>query len=101
MKGFMNFVREQGVVGFAVGFILGGAIAKVVTAALTDLVNPLLGLILGSTKGLEKVYFSIAGAKIMYGDFLSVLINFIVVAAVVYISVKILRLEKIDRKKDK
>ncbi|MBN1168519.1 MscL family protein [Candidatus Woesebacteria bacterium] len=32
MKGFMNFIREQGVVGLAVGFILGGAVSKVVSS---------------------------------------------------------------------
>lgn len=37
MKGFLNFIREQGVVGLAVGFILGGAVSKVVSAiVMTD-----------------------------------------------------------------
>ena len=40
MKGFLEFVREQGVVGLATGFILGGAVSKVVTSLVTDIINP-------------------------------------------------------------
>ncbi|MEO6508566.1 MAG: MscL family protein [Patescibacteria group bacterium] len=98
MKGFMDFIREQSVVGLAIGFILGGAVSTVVTSIVNDLINPLMGLVLGSTKGLEKMYFSLGGAKIMFGHFLSVLINFIVIAAVVYTIVKLL---KLDLKKKK
>lgn len=95
----MDFIREQGVVGLAVGFILGGSVAKVVSSLVDDLINPILGLILGSTEGLAKAYISIFGAKIMYGNFLSVLIDFLVVAAVVYYVVRGLKLDKVDKKK--
>lgn len=101
MKGFLEFVREQGVVGLAVGFILGGAVSKVVTAIVTDLINPVLGLVLGSTKGLQGAYLPFFGTKITYGHFLAVLLDFIIVAAVVYFFVKGLKLDKIDRKKEK
>lgn len=100
MKGFLTFVREQGVVGLAVGFILGGAVSKVVTALITDLVNPLLGAVLGVAKGLTSASFSIGKVTFLYGDFLSVLIDFAVVAAVVYFGVKGLGLEKLDKKKE-
>lgn len=99
MKGFMEFIREQGVVGLAVGFILGGAVAKVVSSLVSDLVNPILGIFLGSTKGLENVYFKIFSAKVMYGHFLSTLIDFTVIAAVIYFVVKGLKLDKLDKKK--
>ena len=101
MKGFLEFIREQGVVGLAVGFILGGSVSKVVTAIVDDLVNPILGLLLGSTKGLENAYFPFFGAKITYGHFLTVFLDFLIIAAVIYFVVKGLKLDKIDRKKDK
>jgi len=101
MKGFIEFIREQGVVGLAVGFILGGAVAKVVSAIVTDLINPLIGLVMGNAKGLEEAYLNIAGAKIMYGHFISILIDFIIVAAVVYFIIKGLRFDKLDKKKEK
>lgn len=99
MKGFIEFIRERGVVGFAVAFILGGAVTKVVSSLVTDIVNPILGLILSRTKSLESMYFKIAGAKIMWGHFITVAIDFLVLSAVVYFIVKVFGLEKIDRKK--
>lgn len=99
MKGFINFIREQGVMGLAVGFILGGAVSKVVTAIIEDIVNPLLGLALGATDGLKTASFGIGSARILYGDLLSVLIDFLVIAAVVYFGVTLLRLDKLDKKK--
>ncbi len=38
---FLNFIREQGVVGLAVGFILGGAVSQLVASLINDIVNPL------------------------------------------------------------
>ncbi|HRN70348.1 MAG TPA: MscL family protein [Candidatus Woesebacteria bacterium] len=101
MKGFLHFIREQGVVGLAIGFILGGSVAKVVSAIVEDLINPILGLILGSTKGLEGAYLPFFGARIMYGHFLAVLLDFVIIAAVVYFVIKGLKLDRIDKKKDK
>ena len=99
MKGFLEFVKEQGVAGLAVGFILGGAVAKLVTSLITDIISPLLGIILGVAKGLDAAYLQLGPAKIMFGHFLSSLIDFIVIALVVYFGVKLLRLEKQDKKK--
>jgi len=98
MKGFMDFVKEQGVVGLAVGFILGGAVAKMVTAIVTDLINPLIGLALGGIN-LKSNYVMVGTAKMMWGDFVSVFIDFFIVALVVYFGVKLLKLDKLDKKK--
>ena len=100
LKGFMDFIREQGVVGLAVGFILGGAVSKVVTALVTDIVNPLLGLALGATEGLKTASLKVGTAEILYGDLLSVAIDFIVIALVVYFGVRLLGLDKLDKKKE-
>lgn len=99
--GFMDFIREQGVVGLAVGFILGAAVAKVVSSLVNDIINPLVGLALGSADGLKAASFKVGSATIAYGDFLSTLIDFAIVAAVVYFGVKLLRLDRLDKKKDK
>ncbi len=100
MKGFIEFVREQGVMGLAVGFILGGAVSKVVTALVMDIINPILEAILGSVGGLKTAYVSIGAAKILYGDMISVVIDFLVVALVVYFGVKIIGINTLDKKKD-
>jgi large conductance mechanosensitive channel len=100
MKGFVDFIREQGVIGLAIGFILGGAVSKVVTALVTDIINPILGLALGAVSGLKNASFGIGSAQILYGDLLSVIIDFIVVALVVYYGVKAIGLDKLDKKKE-
>lgn len=99
MKGFMEFVREQGVVGLAVGFILGGSVSKVVSSLVNDIINPVLGMGLAKVGGLKGAYLMVGEAKIMWGSFVSVAIDFLVIAAVVYFGVKGLGLDKLDRKK--
>lgn len=98
LNGFMDFVREQGVVGLAVGFVLGGASKDVVNSLIENIIDPILGLVLGSTKGLEGAVFTLLGAQIKYGAFLSTLLDFVVVAAVVYYIVKGFGFEKLDKK---
>lgn len=93
--GFLDFIRTQGVVGLAVGFILGGAVSKVVTALVNDIVNPILGYALGSTEGLKAMHLG----PVLLGDFVAVLIDFFIIAAVVYFGVKGLRLDKLDKSK--
>ena len=99
-KGFLDFVREQGVIGLAVGFMLGGAISKVVTALITDIINPLIGAIFGTAGGLKNAAVEIGQSKILWGDFISVLIDFLVIALVVYFGVKIIGIERLDKKKE-
>ena len=98
MKGFVEFIRKQGVAGLAIGFILGGAVSKVVTSIVTDLVNPIIGIALGATKGLETMVIRIGTAQILLGHFISTLIDFLVVALVVYFGVAIAKFEKLDKK---
>jgi large conductance mechanosensitive channel len=100
MKGFLNFIREQGVVGLAVGFILGGAISKLVTALVTDIINPIIGIGLGAASGLKEASLYLGPARILYGDLISTFIDFTIVALVVYFGVKILKLDKLDKKKN-
>ena len=99
--GFLDFIREQGVVGLAVGFILGGAVSKVVTALVQDIINPILSIFLGATDGLAEETLKIGSASIMWGQFTTSLIDFIVIALVVYYGVKGLGLDKLDKKKEK
>ena len=93
LAGFLEFVRVQGVIGLAIGFILGGAVAKVVAALVSDIVTPLLGLMLGSAKGLEEM----ALGPFKIGHLLSVTIDAMAVAAVVYFVVVGTGLNKLDK----
>ncbi len=99
MKGFLEFVREQGVVGLAVGFILGGAVSKVVASLVSDIINPVLGILLGAAGDLATMSLKVGSAEIMWGKFINTGIDFLVIALVVYFGVKRLGLDKIDKKK--
>lgn len=98
MKGFIEFIRKQGVVGLAVGFILGGAVSKLVSAIVADIINPVLGLALGAVGNLKEASFQLGPAKILWGDLASTAIDFLVIASVVYFGVKGLGLDRLDKK---
>ena len=100
MKGFIDFIREQGVIGLAVGFILGGAITSLVKAFIADIISPLLAIGMSNLSTLTEAYIEIGSAKIMWGAFINDLINFLVMAFIVYFGVKILKLDRLDKKKD-
>lgn len=98
VKGFLNFVRKQGVVGLAIGFVLGGSIQKVVSALVTDIINPVVGILIGRAGDLKSFAFRVGPINIMWGDFVSTLIDFLIIALVVYFGFKMLGLEKLDKK---
>lgn len=102
--GFINFIREQGVVGLAVGLAIGTAAGDTVKKLVTAFIDPLVQLIVGSQKGLQAASFTVefAGRKgeFMYGAFISSLITLLAVAFVVYAIVHFLKLDKLDKKKD-
>jgi large conductance mechanosensitive channel len=99
LKDFFDFIREQGVVGFAVGFILGGSISKVVTSFVNDIINPLIIAILGPAAELKKWIITLGSGKIAIGMFLSNTIDFLIIAFVVYTMVKIIHADRFDKKK--
>jgi large conductance mechanosensitive channel len=99
MKGFLDFVREQGAIGLAVGFILGGAVSDLVKSLIDNIINPLLGILLNQAQGITQASIVVLGATVKYGALINTFINFVVIAAVVYFGVKQLGLDKLDKKK--
>jgi large conductance mechanosensitive channel len=95
LKDFVKFIREQGVIGLAIGFILGGAVGKTVSSFVQDIIQPLLGYILGSTAGLKSMHLG----SVMIGSFLANLIDFVIIASVVFYLFKRLKLDKLDSPK--
>jgi large conductance mechanosensitive channel len=106
VNGFVTFIRTQGVVGLAVGLVLGGAVTIVAKSLIDNVVMPPLGLLLGSSEGLKGLVLSLGktadgkDALLHYGTFLNDLINFLVIALVVYLVVHTLGLDRIDKKKE-
>ena len=106
LQGFMNFVREQGVVGLAVGLTIGTAVTVFVKSLVDNLVNPIIGVILPGGGDLAGRYLCLASEggvcvnKLGWGAILSSLISFLTIAAVVYFIVHGLKLDRVDKKKD-
>ncbi|MFZ2187220.1 MAG: MscL family protein [Candidatus Moraniibacteriota bacterium] len=98
MAGFMDFIRKQGVVGVAVGFVLAGAVAKMVTALVTDIINPLIGLVLVNAANLKNAKFTIRNVEILWGDFVSTTIDFLIIALIVYFVIKLLGIDTAKKK---
>lgn len=105
VRGFLDFVREQGVVGLAVGLAIGTAAGATVKAIVDGLINPIVGFILGGND-LAKLAWNTGlyrGNKelvIAWGSVANSMITLLAVAAVIFYVVHGLRLDKIDKKKE-
>lgn len=108
MKGFMDFIREQGVVGLAVGLAVGVAAGNAVGAIVKGLINPIIGFIIG-TNTLDSASWTLVRGTIdrppliiSWGAIASSIITLFAVAFVIYYVVKSAGLDKLDKKsKDK
>lgn len=103
-QGFVNFVREQGVVGLGVGFIIGTSANTLIRSIVTNIINPLVGFMTGGIDLSQKVIClretaGVCKDSIGYGQVISEIITFLAIVAVVYFVVKSLRLEKLDKPK--
>lgn len=84
LKGFRDFIARGNVIDLAVAVVLGAAFGAVIKAFVTGIVNPLIAAIFGKP-GLEDVgAFTINGADFSIGLVLDALLNFVLVAAVIY-----------------
>src|SRR5216684_994691 len=96
VKEFMDFLQTFGVVGLAIGFVIGVASSAVVNSLVKDLINPIVGLVLptGNLSSLNATITSPVSGKpsvFLYGDFISQIIYFVIIALVVFIMYKQLK----------
>ncbi len=101
VKGFMDFVRTHGVVGLAVGLAIGTQVGKAVESIVENFINPIVGFLVGDTKGLEELSFTVTSGEramtIGYGAVISAVIVLLAVSAVIYWLVSGLKLDKLDK----
>ena len=109
-KEFKEFVMRGNVMDLAIGIVIGAAFAKIVDAMVKDILMPLLGLLIGP-KGFENSYISLSkdvdvaksanpnlsledaskvGNVLAWGDFVTVVIDFLIIAFFVFMVVKFL-----------
>lgn len=90
---FNEFLTKYGVIGLAVAFVMGAAVTKLVTALVNDLIMPIIGaLIPGGDWKLATL--NIGSIKFLIGDFAGALIDFIIIALVIFLIVKMIVKEK-------
>jgi large conductance mechanosensitive channel len=102
VKDFLQFVREQGIVGIAVGIAIGLQAAALVTVIVNQFINPLVGLILQGTdlSSIEStVEIGNSSVTFGWGLILQAFVTFLATAFVVYFIVEKSGLAKADKKK--
>ncbi len=82
-SGFKTFLLRGNLVDMAVGIVIGLAFAAVVSGFVKDLITPFIAALFGKPD-FSGLYFTINHSKFMYGDFINVLVAFLIVAAVLY-----------------
>ena len=86
LKEFKEFALKSNAMAIAVGVIIGGAFQSVVTSLTENILSPIIGLFVG--KNFDTLWFSVLGVTIKYGAFITSVINFIIIAFVVFLMVK-------------
>ena len=84
---FKEFIARGNVMDLAVGVIVGGAFSAITTSLINDIIMPLLGIFTGSIS-FAALSVTIGGAVITYGNFIQALLNFLVMAFIVFCMVK-------------
>ena len=101
LKEFKEFIAQGNVMDLAVGIIIGAAFTAIVNSLVNDLINPVIGLILGGVD-FRDMFLDLSGthpatlaaaketgaAVFAYGSFITAVINFVIIAFVVFLLVK-------------
>ncbi|MEM8849681.1 MAG: large-conductance mechanosensitive channel protein MscL [Pseudomonadota bacterium] len=87
LQEFKDFIAKGNVMDLAVGIIIGAAFTAIVTSLVEDLINPLIGLVVGGLD-FSNLTVGVADAQFRYGAFITAIINFLIIAFVVFMLVK-------------
>lgn len=86
---FMTFLKNYQVIGLAVAFIIGAASTKLVSAFVNDIIMPVIAVLIPGGDWRNFV-LNVEGIKFALGDFAGALIDFLIIAAVVFLIVKVI-----------
>ena len=89
IKEFKDFISRGNVMDLAVGIIIGGAFTSIVSSLVNDIINPLLGLFGGMN--FDQLKINLLGeVTLYYGKFITAVINFLIMALVIFVSIKVM-----------
>src|SRR5438876_1007981 len=89
LKEFREFAVKGNVVDLAVAVIIGTAFGKIVSSFVADLVMPVIGALIGGIQ-YENLVIQIGDAKITYGKFIQNVVDFVIIALVIFLMVKMI-----------
>jgi len=89
MREFREFAVRGNVVDLAVAVIIGAAFGKIVSSLVADIVMPLVGIVVGGVN-YENLFVQIGEAKIMYGKFIQSVVDFTIIALVIFLMVRLI-----------
>jgi large conductance mechanosensitive channel len=89
LQEFRDFAVKGNVVDLAVGVIIGAAFGKIVSSLVADLIMPLVGIVIGGMH-YEDLVWEVGAARVAYGKFLENVLDFVIVAWVIFIMVKVI-----------
>ena len=84
---FKAFAMRGNVVDLAVGIVIGGAFGKIVSSLVDSIVMPLVGILLGGIN-FSSLTFNLGKAVVLYGAFLQAVVDFVIIAFVIFLVVK-------------
>lgn len=86
---FKKFIMRGNVIDLAVGVVMGNAFSKIVSSLVNDIMMPIIGVIIGG-HDFSNLSITVGTAKIMYGAFIQNIIDFLIIAASIFIFIKII-----------
>ena len=86
-KEFGDFIKRGNVIDLAVAVVIGGAFSSIVTSLVNDVIMPVIGMITGGIN-LSNLSVTVGDATLTYGNFLQAVINFLIIAFVIFMVVK-------------
>jgi len=87
IKEFKAFIMRGNVMDLAVAVIIGGAFGKIISSLVSDIIMPLIGLILGGLD-FSGLALTVGNAKVTYGNFINNIIDFAIIALVIFLMIK-------------
>jgi len=87
LKEFKDFALRGNVMDLAIAVIIGGAFGKIIASLVNDILMPLIGLLLGGLN-FSELAITVRDAAITYGLFIQAIVDFVIVALVIFLLVR-------------
>ena len=89
LREFREFAVKGNVIDLAVAVVIGGAFGKIVSSLVEDMVMPAVGVLIGGLD-FKNLVWQIGAAKITYGKFIQICIDFLIISLAIFLAVKLI-----------